>query len=306
MTLSQDMKSVLVPSDSGITASLFSADTTMGSIAASFLVTLPPASLGAAERQGYLRSWQSSANYVISRLYDPSEIVDEDHVVAEFKALEAMYSSLAGEVLQALSGGLVQTVFRLLTQPFRNPFEVVGETMRCSLLYLYTSASAGVSFHSSPEREQMSGSDLEQDYLLRLGAFQAITAIARTGVLDPIAREKRAMGALPVAAVVVLIAVAIVTAAALIGYVITSVYHTAAKNSLIREMQRRACEADPSRCAEVSAELASKLSMPPDGDEPVGSKVARYGFYAALILGGIWLLPTFLKSTGEIFTERSK
>lgn len=306
MSLSQDMKTVLVPADSGITASLFSTDTTMGSIAASFLVTLPPASLSDAERQGYLRSWQSAANYVITRLYDPEEIVDEDHVVAEFRALEEMYAGVASSVLKALSGGLVQTVFRLLTQPFKNPFEVASETMRCSLLYLYTSASAGVSFHASPARGQLSKSELSQDYLLRLGAFQAIAAIARTGVLDPIARDKRTLGALPVAAVVVIIAVGIVTAAALIATVITSVYHTAAKNNLIREMQRRACEADPNHCAEITAELASRLSMPPDADEPIGSKVARYGFYAALILGGFWLLPSFLRSTGELFTERSK
>lgn len=290
MSLSQEMENVRVPMDSGLTATVFTADSTMGAIAAAFHITLPPATATGPERQGYLRSWQSAAQYVVSRLYDPSEVVDEDKVVGDFRDLEATFSKVASEVASAVSGGVFQTVFRLFKGAFGDPFEVVGNSVRSSLLYLYTSASAGVAFHSSELRGQWSESELSQDYLLRLGSFQAIAALARSGMLDPLAREKRAtqgLGGLPIVVVVVII----LAVAGLIGYVITSIHSTTARNTLIRQMQQRACEADPSRCSEVTEALASRLTQPPDDDKPFSEVVGKYVFWGVLAVGGIALLP---------------
>jgi len=294
MSLSQEMENVRVPMDSGLTATVFTADSTMGAVAAAFHITLPPATATAAERQGYLRSWQSAAQYVVSRLYDPSEVVDEDKVVRDFRDLEATFSKVASEVAQAVSGGLFQTVFRLFKGAFGDPFEVVGDSVRSSLLYLYTSASAGVAFHSSDLRGQWSESELSQDYLLRLGSFQAIAALARSGLLDPLAREKRAaagLGAGPLVVPIVVVIVIILAVAGLIGYVITSIHSTTARNALIRHMQERACEADPSRCAEITEALASRLTQPPDDDKPFSEVVGKYVFWGVLAIGGIALLP---------------
>jgi hypothetical protein len=163
------------------------------------------------------------------------------------------------------------------------------------VLYVYTSAAAGVAFHSSKERVLLSDAALQADYLVRVGAFQAVVALGRSGLLDPLAKPKAAsngLGAIPV----LVIAVIAVAVAICLAYIISSVYETGQRNATILELQRRSCESDPGGCSQVTADLARRLASGPAPEGSIADNIAKYSFYAVLLLGGWYLLPGFLSS----------
>lgn len=295
MSLSQELATLAVPENTGNSASVFTASGALGALASAFHVTLPPTNLSAEQRQGFLRSWQSAAQYVVSRLYDPNEIIDEEAVVRGFREVEASVQASAAAAASLLTTGVFQTVFRLLTGSLKSPFQLPAESVRSAVLYVYTSAAAGVAFHSSKERTLLGEAALLADYLVRLGAFQAVVALGRSGLLDPLAKPNRGssgLGALPLVPLVI----AAIAVAICLAYIISSVYETGARNATILELQKRSCEADPGGCSSVTADLARRLATGPAPEGSIADSIGRYSFYAVLLLGGWYLLPSFLSS----------
>lgn len=199
--------------------------------------------------------------------------------------------------------------------------KMTGEVVCNFLIGAFVAATTGADVHTPMMRAAvlskgiMTPAELNADYYRRIGVLQAIVAIGKSGVLDPVfeAEAKRreaagtglALGALPIWAVIVII-VAVVAVIAALAYAVVQIFSIQQTNKLIDKYVERLCfdaQGNPipavqGECVKLLSDLDKNRAVS-TGTKPLLDQVVMYAAIGVGVYALVTFLPDIVRSVKE-------
>lgn len=319
MKLSQRISALTLPVSENQTSS-YSANSasSIEQIAARFRVVLPdltrvPDEQKTEFRRAFLRDWEAAALEVVGSLFPAGTVVSTSAIRSGTAVLVDDLEKIAPRLLSQLAGSWWDSVRLLTTVMLPNPVQLSAESLRQLLYYVFVATRAGSDIHASElalealESGALSEGFLNRDYELRVGAYQAIVAIAKLGLLDELEVKRsgqQGLGVIQWGAIVGLaIVVGVAVGIAALAWTLISLYQITAHNAQLRALVESVCgKPDPKTglvkispaCIALTTSLGTELAK-----NPPPRSSSSDSLYGKILLGlgvvaGIMILPDII------------
>lgn len=270
-------------------------------LAAKFQVEQLPTGADMYARAEFLQYWAKSAEAVIAALPSPSIV--EESAFSDLKAVEGSLRSLVDKATD------------LVTNPST---ELAASTVRNVLILAFVTATWGMPAHTPNVsmmlvgEDIMSPEDLAADYKRRIGVFQAIAKLGKSGALDPLFAQKKSLGLAPVViggvAVSGWLIIALVSIAAItLAFIVISLYALFQTTRLIDKYAEKFCldqqgnpiPATAGPCMEWLSDLNQANTDLAKGPQKLLNTVLTYGAIGLGVYAAIVFMPDVIRSLRE-------